>query len=574
MFYREFAWLSKLLILLTVVLVATILPQNALRRNGKIAFTSDRDGNAEIYVMNADGTNHVRLTNTPLVDTQPSWSPDGTIIAFVGQKPDESFAIFTMTADGTHRTEVTSIYNTEWATGTNPRWSPDGRKIAFHDFGPSSMDIFVVDSDGSNRQNLTSNHDHSDLFPTWSPDGSKILFNRYGIYEPNSYSGTMLHTINADGTNLTRLTNGFANGWNEDFPDWSASRNKIVYNVNVWDFGNDFYIANPDGTGRQFFHSCGSWSVPTFSPNGRQVIFTCGDAEIFARDTDGTEVRQLTNTTGRNFAPSWQPLRAINVADFDGDGRSDVSVFRPSSGIWYIDRSSEGFTAAQFGFASDALTPADFDGDGKTDISIFRDGTWWTLGSSDLIVRAYQFGQAGDIPVPSDYTGDGRDEIAVYRNGEWWSDDLSNGHWSFSYWGTPTDRPVVADYDGDGHADPAVYRDGTWHLLRSTLGPGAGQFGLPNDTPVPADYDGDGKTDLAVFRNGTWYVLRSTNGFTAFTWGVGTDVPVPADYDGDGKSDAAIFRDGQWWMLGSTSGVVFQPFGQAADRPLQAAFLH
>ena len=148
--------------------------------------------------------------------------------------------------------------------------------------------------------------------------------------------------------------------------------------------------------------------------------------------------------------------------DFDGDGRSDVSVFRPSDRVWYIDGSTGGFSAVQFGLSTDKIVPADYDGDGKTDVAIFRDGTWWWINSSTSTVGAVQLGLAGDIPVPADYTGDGRAELAVYRDGDWWRLDLSNGNRTVITFGIASDRPVPADYDGDGRADIAIYRDGTW----------------------------------------------------------------------------------------------------------------
>lgn len=97
--------------------------------------------------------------------------------------------------------------------------------------------------------------------------------------------------------------------------------------------------------------------------------------------------------------------------DFDGDGKSDQAVFRPSDRVWYLLRSGLGFTASQFGISTDKITPADFDGDGRTDIAVFRDGFWYWLNSSDNNFSGVQFGQAGDVPVPADYSGDGHAEL-------------------------------------------------------------------------------------------------------------------------------------------------------------------
>ena len=257
--------------------------------------------------------------------------------------------------------------------------------------------------------------------------------------------------------------------------------------------------------------------------------------------------------------------------DFDGDGRSDAAVFRPSDSIWYLDRSTSGFAATQFGLSNDQLTPADYDGDGKTDISVFRDGVWYWINSSNSSFSTVSFGSFGDIPQPVDFTGDGRAELAVYRGGNWWMFDLANGQVRVVQFGLPTDMPYAADYDGDGRVDQAVYRNGTWYINGSTAGFYAFQYGLPTDIPVPADYDGDGKTDPAVYRGGTWYLLQSTLGAGSFQFGLATDIPSPADYDGDGKDDPTVFRSssGDWYQLRSTQGFSQFHFGATGDKPVK-----
>ena len=258
--------------------------------------------------------------------------------------------------------------------------------------------------------------------------------------------------------------------------------------------------------------------------------------------------------------------------DFDGDGRSDISVYR--GGTWYLQQSTGGTAVAQFGLAADKLAPGDYDGDGKTDIAVFRDGTWYVLQSSNAQVFAVQFGLAGDIAVPADYDGDGRAEIAIFRSGAWYLLNLANSQTSVIQFGLAGDKPVAADYDGDGKADFAVYRGGTWYLQRSTLGFAAIQFGLANDKPVAADYDGDGKADLAVYRDGVWHILANFQNYSVAQFGLASDIPVAADYDGDGKADIAVFREGVWYVLQSSNAQYFVvQFGLAADKPVPAAFL-
>jgi uncharacterized delta-60 repeat protein len=259
--------------------------------------------------------------------------------------------------------------------------------------------------------------------------------------------------------------------------------------------------------------------------------------------------------------------------DFDDDGLAELSVFRPSNGVWYLNRSTLGFYATQLGGSSnDRIAPADFDGDGRTDVAVFRDSLWYLRTSRFNSNSDVHFGLPDDIPLPADYDGDGFADIAIYRGGAWWMRNSRSGQVSVVQFGLPDDKPVPADYDGDGIADQAVYRNGEWHINGSSQGYTVIRFGLPDDKPVPADYDGDAKADLAVYRDGTWYLLQSTNGFIAFQWGLPSDVPAPADYDGDGKTDAAVFRDGTWYLLQSRGGISIQQFGLAGDKPVPAAY--
>ncbi|MDQ3799863.1 MAG: Ig-like domain-containing protein [Acidobacteriota bacterium] len=262
--------------------------------------------------------------------------------------------------------------------------------------------------------------------------------------------------------------------------------------------------------------------------------------------------------------------------DFDGDGKSDISVFRPADGVWYLNRSSQGFTAVQFGISTDKLAPADYDGDGKTDFGVFRDGNWYLLRSTAGF-GGVQFGQSGDIPQPADFDGDGKTELAVFRPsaGTWFTLNLVNNQFNAVQFGASGDKPVVADYDADGKADYAVYRpaDGTWYLLRSQAGFTGVQFGISTDKPVVGDYDGDGRADPAVYRNGTWYLLRSSQGFTGIQFGISTDLPAPADYDGDGRTDPAVYRDNTWYLLQSTQGFAGMQFGASGDQPVSNTFV-
>ena len=267
------------------------------------------------------------------------------------------------------------------------------------------------------------------------------------------------------------------------------------------------------------------------------------------------------------------------VSDFDGDGRTDLSVYTPNSGLWQIESSSNSsFRATNFGLSEDKLVTGDYDGDGKSDIAIWRPttGVWWILGSSGGL-QTTSFGLSTDIPVPADYDSDGKIDIAVWRpsTGIWYILQSTLGFKAFS-WGLSEDKPVVGDFEGDGKADITVYRPstGVWYIMQSSSSLlKAAAFGLASDEPLSADFDGDGKNDFAVYRpsEGNWYVLNSSNNQVVINkFGLAEDLPIPADYDGDGKGDIAVFRPSQniWYRLNSSNGAFSaRVFGQGGDKP-------
>ena len=325
-----------------------------------------------------------------------------------------------------------------------------------------------------------------------------------------------------------------------------------------------------------------------FLPAGANAVVNAIADQLNGKIIVGGDFLRIGNSTRSGIALIIPGVfTRVTQFDYDGDGKADVSVFRPSENKWYVLRSSDfGVTQQIFAISGDIPVPADYDGDGKTDFAIFRpsSGDWWSLSSINNAQVYAHWGNASDITQPSDFDGDGRADYVVFRPAEnnWYRISSANGVISNRNFGLVGDKPVTGDFDGDGKSDVAIFRpsDGNWwwqssvdNIQRAT------HWGIATDIPVPADYDGDGKTDFAVYRpsTGVWYILNSSNGsFTILRFGIAEDKPVPADYDGDGKADIAVFRPstGVWYLLQSTQGFSALRFGVSTDVPTPNAFIH
>jgi len=286
-----------------------------------IAFHSNRNGNNEIYVMNADGSNQTRLTNNSASDWNAAWSPDGTKIAFMSYRDDLdgicdynsgtmdcNIEIYVMNANGGNEINLTN----HSAEDVSLVWSPDGSKIAFTSKRDGNAEVYVMNADGSNLTNLTNNPaDDYNCFQSWSPDGSKIAFFSFrddldGICDINS--GTMdcnweIYVMNADGTDQTRLTN---NPTSDKGATWSPDGTKIAFRSDRNGYPNfEIYVMNADGSNqtRLTNNSENDYDL-SWSSDGSKIVF-CSDWEIYVMNADGSGKTNVSNSPAADYGPAW-----------------------------------------------------------------------------------------------------------------------------------------------------------------------------------------------------------------------------------------------------------------------------
>jgi len=266
--------------------------------------------------------------------------------------------------------------------------------------------------------------------------------------------------------------------------------------------------------------------------------------------------------------------------DFERDGHSDIAVFHPASGTWFIQESESGAVRTQnWGWSAVTPVTGDYDGDAIADFAVYwpNTGLWFVLFSGGGgTVKELGGGEA--IAVPADYDGDGLTDCAVFvpSTGTWLIRQSTDETLLSQQWGWDQTTPVPADYDGDGLADIAVYHQaaGDWYIRQSTdLSLRLQNWGWSEATPVPGDYDGDRLADLAVYHRaqGDWYILRSSDeSLRLQNWGWSAANAFPADYDGDGRFDLTVYHQpaGNWFILQSRDDTLrFQNWGWSEAIP-------
>ncbi len=333
----------------TAVLAPVMTASAATSADGRIAFYSYQDGDADIYTVSADGTGEVNLTNEDpgaetTADADPAWSPDGTQIAYTVYTVRSGLLndVWVMNADGSGKVALTDT-----ATDLEPVWSPDGTQLAFVSTRDGNPEIFVMNADGSNQTQVTftefTNYAPSSLDPAWSPDGSRIAFaSNRGSSNGTDYD---IYVMNPDGSGVVNLTqnsgSGQAGTTGDRGPTWSPDGSKIAFwtdrdMTQMCSNGCDreIYWMNPDGSQQQNLTAAPAADDydPAFSPDGSQMAFTSdrsGAYALYSLDvstipqpaigeataaavantdsfTDRATVSLITSTSAQG--PDWQPL--------------------------------------------------------------------------------------------------------------------------------------------------------------------------------------------------------------------------------------------------------------------------
>ena len=588
----------------------------AIQADGKLLVVGHAVGTSSlptlaVYRFNANGSVDTTFgTNGRVVHNFPSANtgnhivlqPDGKML--IGASLDGKFTVFRLNSDGALDTSFNLIgYNSlnepfNQAAGVAVvLLQPDGKIVAAGQAG-SSGDAGLwtrFSSDGIAESSLIRTN-----FVIWDgaiqTDGKIVFAGRttsaqikhFGITRYNA-DKTLDTTFGNLGTNQVIFSSIFSLSQSEATalaiqPDGRI----IVGGYNTGSINRDFALVRFNSSGFLDVGFGNSGKVLTaFGANSNEEIKT------LALQPDGKVVTAgSTNVFGSPVlavarydagASSTQQNRA--AFDYDGDGRSDISVIRPSTNVWYHYFSfTSSVSELSFGASGDIPASADYDGDGRTDFGIYRPSTgqWWYILSSTNTVNVYNFGVTDGIPLPSDFDGDGRADYILYQpSTSQWHRRGSSGQTPILNFGIAEDKPLIGDFDGDGLFDPAVFRPSTgdWWYLSSVDGAHkAVHWGISTDIPAPADYDGDGKTDFAVYRpsEGMWYIYNSSDGsFTIMKFGLAEDKPVPADYDGDGKADIAVYRPstGIWYLMRSTEGFSALQFGISTDIPIPNSFI-
>ena len=587
----------------------------------RLAFVSG----GEIWKINADGTNELRVTTNASVDADPSWSPDGSRIVFA--KAGSGIAV--VDADGTDEMNLTTVAN-----DSRPAWSHDGSTIAFRR-STAPAGIYVMDVTGSNQVRVLADHQTSaSIFltnddPAWQPVAQAP--NTFTISGRITRAGVGLAgvTVNLSGTvNAIATTDaignyqlsGLAPGGsyavspsmlNHYFAPPNRKFNSIDGN-RVADFvgagictgpicaqngqiafirNNDIFTMNADGSNQTNITNHAATDVgPSYSPDGAKIAFTSnrdGNNEIYQMDSDGAAPMRLTNDPASDTAPDYSPDGASIVFISTRDGNSE---------IYKMNADGSDPVRLTNDTANQNLPSYSPDGQ-KIVYMVSAPMTATKLYSMNADGSNQQpfpdNGSLGNFYNRPSYSPDGSKIIFVYGDDittqNIWTMNADGSNRTFAGFGrsSPTYSPDGTKVAHNCCFSPNQSANGIW--VSNPGGPlgmqltGSNFDDFPAWQPIktirrtPFDFDGDRRSDISFFRGagGFWFILRSTDGLWAPQWGIATDVLVPADYDGDLKTDVAVWResDNNFYVLNSFDLTVrIENFGLAGDIPTGGDF--
>jgi len=459
----------------------------------KILFVSG-SGFDQLYVINADGTNVHQINSGDLSVAGGAWSPDGTKIAYGGLTPANSWQIMVMNADGSNKINIT---NNSGSSENQPSFSPDGNTVVFVGNNQRVYSRNANTIGGSSTQLTT---DGAVSYPNYSPDGTKIVYSRFnGIFTVNA-DGSSPTQIGSSGDQYPRFyTSPVVRGALYDYTGDGKADLAVFRPSNADWWAYDLAGTTEESRKKYLLRFGANGDIPISADYDGDGIM---DLAIARPDSnyDAYQIWILQSATSTIHPidfygkPSLNDIPILNM-DYDGDGKADFVVARygttPFQKIqWWIRKSSDNQSNVitfgdGFDFSGPICAPltGDFDGDGRSDVAVwrYRDGDqyngWWIRLSATG--QSYYFGRFGlptDTTALADYDGDGKTDIAVYRptDGVFWINRSSNSA-TFAVNAknanmTGNTRPVPADYDGDGKAEVAVFHDqtGTWRIINLT----------------------------------------------------------------------------------------------------------
>ena len=602
--------LSITLVLVGAMCASTAgaVPASATVPGGDGLIAYDRED--AIWVVDATGANHTQLTNlgggTFNRHSDPSWSPDGTQIAFVDRVQVagiDDMDINVMNADGT---DIVNLTKTNTIDEQKPAWSPDGTQIAYE----ADADIWVVDVATGARTNLTNSPCKYDWDPAWSPDGTRlaIVHGRIGDCPPGTpWTNPRIHLLTVATGDIELLVSTDT----AQHPSWSPDGSQLAFAVRSVT-SEHIWTVQADGTGAAAFTNGGhgwGYTGAAWSPSGDFIAVSVVDpagavpqADLRALTMTGGYVALSDTTTVDERNPDWQPVNRAptavgdpvavanggtvtgnvlgNDTDPDGDTLTAAKVGDPDHGTATVAADGS-FTYTHDGSVAtgDSFTYRAHDGEVHSNVATVAvtiapmvkdtmglvDPTQgrWHLRNTAGVATQFYFGNPGDFPIMGDWDCDGIDTPGMYRQSDGFvylrnTNTAGIGDIRF-FFGNPGDVPLAGDFDGDGCDTVSIYRpaDARFYIINDLGadegGLGAAEtdylFGNSGDKPFVGDFDGDGVETVGLHRESTGLVYfrqSHTQGpaDAQFIYGDPGDRLVAGDWNGNGGDSPALFRPG------------------------------